>query len=263
MQWCALRLLASAAVVVSGGSRSTAASLDTSITQKIAVPSYINPLADPDAWARLATSSPGTVGFAVANVINGPDYFPLDEWSEGDPEPSARAASASSATSTPDISARPDSARASARPIAIDWMSQIQHDIDTWYKFYGSSLSGIFFDQMQNACGPTPDSNEWADLYGKLTDDVERLHPGALTVLNPGTDCAAVLRECGRRDRHVRRELRELRGRSGRGEPLHAVDVDADGPDEDLAHRLRRARHRVDVPGGRARARPEAPATST
>ena len=70
----------------------------------------------------------------------------------------------------------------------IDWMSQIQHDIASWYKFYGTSLSGIFFDQAQNACGPTATSNEWADLYSQLTDDVERLHPGAKTVLNPGTN---------------------------------------------------------------------------
>ncbi len=50
------------------------------IAQRIAVPAYVNPLADPDAWLRLATSEPGTLGFAVVNVINGPDYAPLDEW---------------------------------------------------------------------------------------------------------------------------------------------------------------------------------------
>ena len=68
----------------------------------------------------------------------------------------------------------------------IDWISQIERDVDAWYAFYGADLSGIFFDQGQNACGPTATSQDWALLYGQLDAYVKRAHPGALTVLNPG-----------------------------------------------------------------------------
>jgi Spherulation-specific family 4 len=51
----------------------------------------------------------------------------------------------------------------------------------------GSAISGIFFDEGQNACRPTSGSNAWADLYGQINEDVETDHRGAMTVINPGT----------------------------------------------------------------------------
>ncbi|HEX3088576.1 MAG TPA: spherulation-specific family 4 protein [Ilumatobacteraceae bacterium] len=182
-----MTLLTATTVMVGASHSSAAPPADLAITQKVAVPSYINPLADPDAWARLAATPPGTVGFAVANVINGPDYLPLDEWSGVTQAVSASGVGVVGYVDTGYLGTTGQRTRLGSTD-PIDWMSQIQHDIASWYKFYGTSLSGIFFDQAQNACGPTATSNEWADLYSQLTDDVERLHPGAQTVLNPGTN---------------------------------------------------------------------------
>ena len=178
--------LASSALVVGGGvPPSQAAMLGQDIAQKVAVPAYINPLLDPNAWAQLATSSPAAMGFAVANVINGPDYTPFDEWSQVIGSVSASGVKVIGYVDTGYLGTTGQRTRLGSTD-PVDWMSQIQHDIDAWYRFYGSSLSGIFFDQTQNACGPTQDSNAWADLYQRLSDDVERLHPGSVTVLNPG-----------------------------------------------------------------------------
>ena len=155
------------------------------IAQKVAVPAYINPLLDPNAWAQLATSSPAAMGFAVANVINGPDYTPFDEWSQVIRSVSASGVKVVGYVDTGYLGTTGQRTRLGSTD-PVDWMSQIQHDVDTWYRFYGPSLSGIFFDQTQNACGPTQGSNAWADLYQRLSDNVERLYPGSVTVLNPG-----------------------------------------------------------------------------
>src|SRR5262249_14042298 len=65
-----------------------------------------------------------------------------------------------------------------------DWFMQIEADINTWYRLYGASMDGIFFDDGFNACGA---GDEYADWYRELNDYAKRQHPGALTVLNPGT----------------------------------------------------------------------------
>ncbi len=178
-------LMASTFIVTDGvHSTGTAAPAET-IAQQVAVPAYVNPLADPDAWLRLDSSDPSSLGFAVVNVINGPDYAPLDEWTKAIQEASAKGVKLVGYVDTGYLGTTGQRTRLGSMD-AIDWMSQIQHDIDAWYTFYGSSLTGIFFDQTQNACGPTPDSNAWAGLYRQLSDEVDRLHPGATTVLNPG-----------------------------------------------------------------------------
>jgi chitodextrinase len=180
-------VLVVSAIVIAGGVDQTAAARPevTTIAQQIAVPAYVNPLVDPDAWSRLAATNTAGLGFAVVNIINGPDYTPLDEWTSVFHNMSASGVQLVGYVDTGYLGTTGQRTRLGSTD-PIDWMSQIQHDISTWYKFYGSSLTGIFFDQTQNACGPTAESNEWADLYRRLSDEVERLHPGALTVLNPG-----------------------------------------------------------------------------
>ena len=183
----AVSLITSALVVGSGmpAAHAAAAPPAPDIAQKVAVPAYINPLLDPAAWAQLATSSPGAMGFAVANVINGPDYTPFSEWSQVIQSVSASGVKVVGYVDTGYLGTTGQRTRLGSTD-PVDWMSQIQHDVDTWYRFYGSSLSGIFFDQTQNACGPDQGSNAWADLYKRLSDNVERLYPGSVTVLNPG-----------------------------------------------------------------------------
>lgn len=163
----------------------TSAAPPAAISQKLAVPAYVNPLADPDAWTRLGASEHGSLGFVVVNVINGPDYMPLDEWTSVIQNASANGVKLLGYVDTGYLGTTGQRTRLGSTD-PVDWMSQIQHDIMSWYQFYGSSLTGIFFDQAQNACGPIADSNDWADLYRELSDEVDRSHPGALTVLNPG-----------------------------------------------------------------------------
>ncbi|MGZ4791549.1 MAG: spherulation-specific family 4 protein [Ilumatobacteraceae bacterium] len=183
----ACALLLASAFVVTHRVVWTQAAQPTDIVQKLAVPAYINPLADPDAWSRLDSSTPSSLGFAVVNVINGPDYAPSDEWTNALATAAASGVKLVGYVDTGYLGTTGQRTRLGSTD-PIDWMSQIQHDINAWYQFYGSDLKGIFFDQAQNACGPTPGSNNWADLYRTLSDGVERVHPGAITVLNPGAN---------------------------------------------------------------------------
>lgn len=160
-------------------------SLATPIAQQLAVPSYIHPNASPADWGRLATSTPGAVGIAVANVINGPDYTPLPEWASVIHATALNGVKVVGYVDTGYLGTTGQRTRLGSSAI-IDWISQIERDVDAWYAFYGADLSGIFFDQGQNACGPTATSQDWALLYGQLDAYVKRAHPGALTVLNPG-----------------------------------------------------------------------------
>ena len=34
------------------------------------------------------------------------------------------------------------------------WITQIEADVDAWYRFYGSDVDGVFFDEGTDACGP-------------------------------------------------------------------------------------------------------------
>jgi len=151
------------------------------IAQRVAVPGYINPIADPQAWARLATSSPTNVGLVVANVLNGPDYVPSADWAAVIHAVHAQGIRVVGYVDTGYLGTTGQPTRLGSTAL-IDWIGQIEHDIAGWYAFYGGDLDGIFFDQAQNSCGPTPDSNEWADAYRSLDREVKRLHPGATAV---------------------------------------------------------------------------------
>lgn len=158
---------------------------EITIAQQLAVPSYIHPGVDPDAWTRLMNSAPGTVGIGVANVINGPDYLPFANWASVIQGAHAAGIRMIGYVDTGYLGTTGQRTRLGSTAVA-DWISQIERDINAWYAFYGPELGGIFFDQVQNACGPTPESFEWADLYRELSDYVKRSHPDALTVANPG-----------------------------------------------------------------------------
>ena len=156
------------------------------IAQKLAVPSYIHPLADPGAWTRLVQSKPGTVGISMANVLNGPDYEPKPEWAAVIERAHAAGQKVLGYVDSGYFGTTGQRTRAgSVRP--QDWTAQIERDVAAWYQFYGPNIDGIFFDQGQNACGPTAGSDEYADLYRDVNRYVKRNHPGALTVINPGT----------------------------------------------------------------------------
>ncbi len=163
----------------------TRAARPPKIDQQIAVPAYANPLVDPGTWQRLATTDSGSLGFAVVNVINAADHTPSSEATSAVQQASASGVRLVGYVDTGYLGTTGEPTRLGSTDPA-DWMAQIQGDIAAWYQFFGSSVAGIFFDQVQNACGPTPGSNDWTDRYRQLGDGVKRLHPGALTVVNPG-----------------------------------------------------------------------------
>jgi hypothetical protein len=175
-------IAATCAVVTTEG---PAVALESTIAQQVAVPSYIHPNASPADWGRLASSAPGAVGIAVANVINGPDYTPLPEWAAVIHATHANGVPVVGYVDTGYLGTTGLLTRLGSSD-AMDWISQIERDVDAWYAFYGDDLSGIFFDQGQNACGPADSPNIWADLYARLDDYVKARYPGDITVLNPG-----------------------------------------------------------------------------
>jgi hypothetical protein len=65
-----------------------------------------------------------------------------------------------------------------------DWTAQIEEDIDMWYSLYDNNIGGIFFDEGWPECG---DSNQYTSLYKYINDYTKRKHPGAYTILNPGS----------------------------------------------------------------------------
>jgi hypothetical protein len=164
-------------------------------TQQIAIASYINPVADPGAWNRLIGYPNSKLPVLVANVVNGPDSAYDKDWKDV----IGRAAAAGktvigyvrtgylslNAAYTPDF--LPYKTRLGSTELA-DWVAQIEHDVDAWYELYPGSIGGIFFDEGWMECGP---DNIYADLYKHINDYTKRKHPGAYTVLNPGSPIAS------------------------------------------------------------------------
>ncbi|KAJ0414504.1 Spherulation-specific family 4-domain-containing protein [Aspergillus carlsbadensis] len=156
--------------------------------QQVAIASYINPLGDPAAWSRLLAYDSGKVSVLVANVLNGPDYVVDKDWQSVIEQAAGQGKKILGYVRTGylGVSQQQFTTRLGSRNLA-DWASQIEQDIDKWYELYGSSLGGIFFDEGWPECGP---NNIYADLYAYIDDYMKRKHPGAYTVLNPGSPIA-------------------------------------------------------------------------
>jgi hypothetical protein len=157
-------------------------------SQQLAVAAYLHPR-DPMAaggWNRLIGSQRGKVGIVVANVLNGPDYEKKDYWTDVIQRAHASGIRVLGYVATGYLGSTGIRTRLGSTAPA-DWMAQIQQDIDGWYKFYGGHIDGIFFDEGHNACGPGARSEEWVDLYRHANWYAKVNHPGAQTVINPGT----------------------------------------------------------------------------
>ncbi|WP_433432344.1 spherulation-specific family 4 protein [Nonomuraea sp. CA-141351] len=161
---------------------------DAVLDQQVAVPAYFLPSGDSLAYWNQLNTTASKPGVLVANVANGPDN-----------EAKAAYASALSAAHAAGIkvigyvdtgyfgtTGRPENKTRLGSLAIEDWRAQIQSDVNKWYQFYGSAIDGIFFDQAQNACGPTAGSQTWVDLYREATAYVKKYHPGATTIANPG-----------------------------------------------------------------------------
>lgn len=158
------------------------------IKQQVGLPAYFVPDVPWNTnslWDTVASSAGGDFGFAVANVLNGPDY----QADPGDYDYSGALSAAHNAgvkvigyVDTGYFGRTGQKTRLGGTSTDA-WRAQIQSDIDAWYSFYGSSMDGIFFDQMDNDCGT---SNANAKRYEQVRNYVEYAHPGAMTVANPG-----------------------------------------------------------------------------
>ncbi|KAH7383114.1 Spherulation-specific family 4-domain-containing protein [Cadophora sp. MPI-SDFR-AT-0126] len=153
-------------------------------SQQVAIASYINPLADPDAWNRMIGYSPDRLSVLVANAVNGPDAVVDVAWKDVIDRSAASGKTVIGYVRTGylGVSLQGFQTRLGSRDLA-DWTAQIEEDVDMWYKLYGSSMGGIFFDEGWNDCGP---NNMYADLYTHIDRYTKAKHPGAFTVLNPG-----------------------------------------------------------------------------
>ncbi|RAL15201.1 uncharacterized protein BO97DRAFT_463072 [Aspergillus homomorphus CBS 101889] len=157
--------------------------------QQIAVASYISPLSDPAAWDRLIKYDVTKMSILVANVVNGPDSAVDTNWQDV----IQRASDAGKTvlgyvrTGYLGVSAQKFQTRLGSGDLA-DWAAQVEEDVDTWYKLYGDSIGGIFFDEGWPECG---DNNEYVDFYKYVNAYTKRTHPGAYTVLNPGSPMAS------------------------------------------------------------------------
>ena len=150
------------------------------LKQTIAIPAYFTPGAY---WSQLDTSTP-YVGIAVANVYNGPDYQVNSSYSSAIQAAQSAGIKVLGYVNTGYFGTTGQTTRLGAAD-TTSWLSQIELDVDTWYNFYGASgLTGIFFDQAQNACGS---ANAYANLYAQIYAYVKQNYPGALVIANPGT----------------------------------------------------------------------------
>jgi hypothetical protein len=168
--------------------------------QQLAVPAYINPVADGASWVELGTAPPGRVGIVVANVANGPGSAPEPAWAAVIARAHASGQRVLGYVDTGYLGS-PSPAHPYGLPTRSGalgpeaWLSQIDADIAAWYQFYGADLAGIFLDQGTGHCGPVTGSNQYADQYRTIRDDLRMTRPAALTVLNPGAPVPSCYRE--------------------------------------------------------------------
>lgn len=157
-------------------------------TQMTALASYINPLADPSSWDRIISYDTGKLSLVVANILNGPDYVVDTAWKDviDRSHASGKTVLGYVRTGYCGVSQQAFKTRLGSGVLA-DWAAQIAQDVDMWYALYGDSIGGIFFDEGWPECG---DNNMYSEFYAMVNRNTKRKHPGAYTVLNPGSPMA-------------------------------------------------------------------------
>jgi Spherulation-specific family 4 len=153
-------------------------------------------------WAQLLDNDNANLGFAIANVDTGPRRAA---------QPSAD--EASYATTIRKLTRAADPIRVlgyvatgylgstglttrSGSAALPNWINQAEHDIDDWYRYYGSAgLGGIFLDQgggiytdgkVYCGAGGSNADTTYSSAYAQLNQYIKQHHPGAFVVLNPG-----------------------------------------------------------------------------
>ncbi len=153
------------------------------IGQQLAVPAYFYPGGDGAAWWQQLTG-PGT-GIAVANPFSGPGKTRDPGYAAAISAARAKGVTVLGYVPTGYLGSTGRATRLGQSTPAA-WSAQVQQDIETWYRLYGNDgLGGIFFDEVQNVCGP---DGGYARTYRTLDQHTRSWHPGAFTVINPGIE---------------------------------------------------------------------------
>lgn len=155
--------------------------------QQIAIASYTNPIEDPAAWQRLISYDSSKLSILVANVLNSPNHVIDESWASviQQAASSGKTVIGYVRTGYLGVSDKSFKTRLGSDNLA-DWASQIEQDVDKWFKLY-PSIGGIFFDEGWPHCGP---NNIYSNLYAYINTYTKRKYPGAFTVLNPGSTIA-------------------------------------------------------------------------
>ncbi|CZT12957.1 uncharacterized protein RAG0_16592 [Rhynchosporium agropyri] len=154
--------------------------------QLLALASYTNPVADADAWRRMISYDSNKLSILVGNVLNGPDYVVDKSWNSVVQQAAKSGKIIIGYVRTGYLGLAHDFKTRLGSGDLASWASQIEQDVDKWYELY-NDIGGIFFDEGWPECGP---NNLYSDLYAHINAYTKRKHPGAYTVLNPGSTIA-------------------------------------------------------------------------
>ena len=152
--------------------------------QQIAMAAYSNPTGDPAAWNRLIDADSTKASVLVANVLNGPGSTKDDAWADVINRAHASGKKVLGYVDTGYLGQADGRTTRLGSTQTQDWVAQMEQDVSAWYSLYGSSIDGIFFDDGYNVCGT---DDQFSDTYADVNQYTKRYHPGAMTVLNPGT----------------------------------------------------------------------------
>ncbi len=150
--------MALAAIVIIFCTAAYPAAAQTTIGQQISDPSYFTP--ESGLWTELSSSNPtppayAPLAFATANVDNGPNYAAASDYETAIQNASTGGVKVLGYVNTGyfGTTATPQATRLGFTD-TVSWTSQIEHDINAWFSFYGQyGLSGIFRYQAPNDCG--------------------------------------------------------------------------------------------------------------
>lgn len=161
---------------------------DSSCGLRLGVASYFEPgSAD---WNAVINSGSGEIAFALVNPDSGPGSTYVQHWKDLLMQLRAKGIPAYGY-----IKSRQSGAGSSARPIA-----DYRADLDRWYQWYGTYLTGIFIDEEYAKCtshkwpgGDRPEIWDEAKYYRdivayiKVARNTYASTGGVKIILNPGT----------------------------------------------------------------------------
>lgn len=155
--------------------------------QQIGLASLIDPYDDPDAWKRLINYDSSKVSVLIADILNpGTDSQVDISWKSLIERVNSTGKRVIGYVGTGYLGASEQALTTRlGSPDLADWVSQIESDVDEWYRLYGSGIGGIFFDEGSIDCGP---DNMYSDLYAYINAYTKRRYPGAFTVFHSGSN---------------------------------------------------------------------------